>query len=278
MSSTTGAIGTMNMSGGTAKIGSWLAVGRGGDSGTLNVSGGSLTIATNNLTIASFAGNAGAVNVSGGTLNAVNSVYVGESGSGAMTLTGGLVTATSLIVGKNSGSGGTLNLQPGGLVKTTIIAAGSGTALFNWSGGTLQNRQSNNLSVTMPVNLSGPGTVVVKRRPKSGTFISQAPIGGSGSLYLSGGGTLTLSGTNTYAGGTDVLNGELIVTSPHGIEGGTNLYVGSAGTIFSPVVPAPPVSAPVADVSPVPEPGSWALSMRRESLWRVRSTGKIHSL
>ena len=59
VSSTTGAIGTMNMSGGTAKIGSWLAIGRGGDSGTLNLSGGSLNVATNNLTIASFAGNHG---------------------------------------------------------------------------------------------------------------------------------------------------------------------------------------------------------------------------
>ena len=161
VSSTTGAIGTMNMSGGTARIGSWLAVGRGGDGGTLNVSGGSLTVATNNLTIASFAGNHGQVNVSGGTLNAVNSIYVGESGSGAMTLTGGLVTATSLIVGKNSGSSGTLNVQPGGLVKTTSIAAGSGTAAFNWSGGTLENTPSNNLSVTMPINLSGAATAAV---------------------------------------------------------------------------------------------------------------------
>ena len=68
-----------------------------------------------------------------------------------MTLSGGLATAASLIVGKNSGSYGTLNLLPGGLVKTPSIAAGSGTAVFNWSGGTLQNTPANNLRSPCPL-------------------------------------------------------------------------------------------------------------------------------
>ena len=95
----------MNVSGGTTNIGSWLAVGRGGNAGTLNVSGGSINVASNDLTIASFAGDPGQVNISGGTVNAVNSIYVGESGSGAMTISGsGVATAASVIVGLNSGS------------------------------------------------------------------------------------------------------------------------------------------------------------------------------
>ena len=258
LSTANGAPGTMNMSGGTANIGSWLAVGRGGNGGTLNVSGGSINIASNDLTIASFAGNQGQINVSGGTLNAVNSYYIGESGSGTMSISGsGVATAASLIVGLNSGSSGTLNLQPGGLLRTPNVAKGSGTAAFNFSGGTLQNSPSANLSVSLPVNLSGQATVVVGSG-QSGTFNSQAPIGGSGSLYLSGGGTLTFSGTNTYTGGTNVLGGELIVTSPQGIEDGTNLYVGAAGSIFAPVVP-PLDSADVPTPATVPEPGTCLL-------------------
>ncbi len=211
LSSANGAIGTMNMSGGTAKIGSWLAIGRGGDSGTLNISGGSLTVATNNLTIASFAGNHGQVNVTGGTLSAVNSIYIGESGSGAMTLSAGVVTATSLIVGKNSGSFGTLNLQPGGLLKTPSIAAGSGTAVFNWSGGTLQNTPASNLAVSMPVNLTGLGTVAVDSG-QTATFSAAASLSGNGSLTKAGSGLLVLAASNTYTGTTTVTAGTLNLT------------------------------------------------------------------
>ena len=465
----------MNMSGGTANIGSWLAVGRGGDGGVLNVSGGSINVATNNVTIASFAGNAGTLNVSGGTVHAVNAIYDGEGGTGAMTVSGsGAVTVTSLFVGRNSGasgsytqtggllsangttfngtngvgivvgsvggasgtmdvsggtitggaplmvwggtgtitvsqtgatptlvnpawitlgqlsgavgtitqnsgtvvtnndnfyigwgagaqgfynmhggsmtvndfrtdtgtatvyqdgglvtvnawlrmglggaasttytlaggtlniaggnvalptadnayigengtgimtiggsnggtmivsptsvltvangatSSGTLNLQPGGLLRTPDVAQGSGAATFNFSGGTLEDAVSGNLIISMPVNLSGPGTVVLDNS-QSGTIGPLAPISGGGSLTKDGGGTLTLSGTNTYSGGTNVFNGTLIVTTPQAIEDGTNLYVGAAGSFFAPVVPAPQASAAVA---PVPEPGSLLL-------------------
>ena len=143
------------------------------------------------------------------------------------------------------------------MLQTPSVAAGSGTSTFNFSGGTLQNAPAGNLSVALPVNLSGQATVVVDNGQRA-RLARRPPIGGSGSLFLSGGGTLTLSGTNTYAGGTDVLGGELIVTSPQGIEDGSSLYVGAAGSIFAPVVPDSPVSAPAADVA-VPEPGTWAL-------------------
>ena len=248
----------MNMSGGTTNIGSWLAVGRGGNGGTLNVSGGWINVASNDLTIASFAGNQGQVNISGGTVDAVNPIYVGEGGTGAITVTvAGVATAASVIVGLNGGSAGTLNLQPGGLLRTASLAAGSGTSTFNFSGGTLQTRHLE-LQVALPVNLSGQATVVVGSG-QSGTFNSQAPIGGSGSLFLTGGGTLTLSGTNTYAGGTDVLGGELIVASPQGIEDGTTLYVGLPGRSSRRSFPLRPYPLRQPYAAPVPEPGSWAL-------------------
>lgn len=466
LSSATGAPGTMNMSGGVANIGSWLAVGRGGDSGMLNVSGGSLTVATNNLTIASFAGNSGTLNVSGGTVDTLNSVYAGESGTGTITQTGGLLIAGgnviagvnggatgainisggSMIVGSalevesgtgsitvsqtgstptlvnpnlitlglnsgalgtltqnggqvtmgnnvwngqaagsqglynlhggsltayeyrtdsgtgtmyqdggnalfqyvdlginsgasgsytlaggtltvnayaagnainvgdagtgaltvggsnggslfaNAGSivvangsgGGVLNLQSGGRLRVPSIAEGAGAATFNFSGGTLQNAIGGNLSVAMPVDLLGPGTVDIDSG-QTGAFGALAPISGGGSLYVAGGGTLTLSGTNTYTGGTTVLgNATLIVSSPEALDAndvGTSLSVGSASelALFGGVVPA---NASIAGhaASAVPEPSALTilaaatgcLLLRRRG-WATHSRRNVHT-
>jgi autotransporter-associated beta strand protein len=209
--------------------------------------------------------------LAGGTLIANDGeVNVGENGSGALTIGGShggtmLVSpSTGLTVANGSGSG-TLNLQAGGLLRTPSIAAGAGAAAFNFSGGTLQNALSGGLSVTMPVNLIGGGTVDIDRG-KTGTFNAQAPIGGDGSLCLTGGGTLVLGGSNTYSGGTTVLGGELIVTALYGLEEGSNLSVGDDLASFAAVWPAAllgtvPSSGTPIDTSgaAVPEPGTLAL-------------------
>ena len=73
-----------------------------------------------------------------------------------------------------------------------------------------------------------------------------------------GGGTLTLSGTNTYTGGTNVFNGELIVTAPQAIKDGTNLYVGAASSYFAPTASAPSIGG-AATATAVPEPRTLVL-------------------
>jgi autotransporter-associated beta strand protein len=88
-------------------------------------------------------------------------------------------------------------------------------------------------------------------------------ISGSGALALTSG-TLTLSGTNTYTGGTDVLGGRLVVTSPRAVENGTGLFVGSSNALFSQLVPAsresaPPTAGATGEPTPIPEPGTLAL-------------------
>ena len=85
-------------------------------------------------------------------------------------------------------------------------------------------------------------------------------ISGSGmALMKTGTGTLILSGTNNYNGGTIVAAGKLMVTTPYAILDGTNLTVGSKTALFaSPIVGAPAVSEATSPV-PVPEPGAAAL-------------------
>ncbi len=90
----------------------------------------------------------------------------------------------------------------------------------------------------------------------SGTIQNSNSAAGVLALTVVGGGTLTLTGTNTYLGGTTVADGTLILTNNEAIADGTSLTVGNASA-FTPVVP---LSAPsAAAVTPVPEPGTIAL-------------------
>ncbi len=83
------------------------------------------------------------------------------------------------------------------------------------------------------------------------------PQTGATALTKTGGGTLVLSGSNTFTGGTDVQSGILIVPNAYGLESRTSLTVGAnAGSIFAPLSPTESVGSTV--TSPVPEPGSLA--------------------
>ncbi len=286
-----GAVGIMNMSGGVVNVPNWLLIGGiypGGQvSGIFNISGGLVHVSNGgNLSLGTFQGNAGTLSVSGGTVQSDNSIYVGDGdGTGLMTVSGGLVIANSgILLGRYgysaTDSSGIVNLQ-GGRLRTSGVALTGGTGAFNFSGGTLENAAGGNLSVTMPVNLSGPGAVVVDGGA-TGAFTSAAPIDGSGSLFKLGGGTLTLSGSDTYTGGTNVFAGALIVTSPQGLKDGSNIYVGSPGSVFAPPLPSfaigtSAVSAAPA-IAPVPEPGTLALlaagaAATLAALWRRKRRG-----
>ncbi len=268
---TAGAVGIINMSGGVLNVSStgagnapFLTIGvnypSGNAVGTFNMTSGSVHVA-GGLSIGTFTDNQGTLSVSGGTIQVDQALNVGSDGTGTMTLSGGVVIAGRATMGEYGTGNGTLNLQ-GGLLETGEVSAYTGSGVFNFSGGTLKNGSAGYLHVYMPVNLSGPGTVVLQPST-TGEFYSAAPISGGGSLFKLGGGTLTLGGSNTYTGGTNVFAGELIVTSPQGIQDGSNLFVGSAGSFFAPPAPSLAHGASIGSAAPgvaaVPEPGTLAL-------------------
>ncbi len=86
-------------------------------------------------------------------------------------------------------------------------------------------------------------------------------ISGAGmELVKTGSGTLILSGSNNYNGGTEVLAGKLIATSPNAILDGTNLIVGTrAATVFAAPVADAPIASAAPAPTPVPEAGTLAL-------------------
>lgn len=236
-----GGYGALTMNGGNVYIGSWMAFGRGGGQGILNMNNGTLTIGANNLTLGSFGGTTtypfwhGVANISGGTVSVTNgNVYVGENTSGTLNMLGGALNiagSLGLRLGhiNSSLSSGIANLI-GGTVTTPAVSKGSGSGTVNFNGGTVKASAANTAFMTglNAANIFANGATI-----DDGGFaitVAQpllAPTGyGVSSVSLSSGGSgyvdtpiVTLSG-GTGSGATAIatVSGGVVtgvtVTSP----------------------------------------------------------------
>ena len=135
-------------------------------------------------------------------------LYLVKSGAGNETLTG-----ANTYTGSTSVTGGSLQL---------------GTGLFGQDGSIAGTSVVSN-NATLIYDLYGNQT-------------ASYPIGGNGNLVKLGPGQLTLTGTNTYTGGTFVDGGELVLTNNEAVADGSSLTVGN-GSHFSLAVPAADSSA-----------------------------------
>jgi autotransporter-associated beta strand protein len=138
----------------------------------------------------------------------------------------------------------------------------AGTALTLASGGMLDlnagSQQVDSLSGSGAITNSGGALAKLTiGGPDAGTFGGSIRDGASQVALAVTGGALTLTGSNTFTGGTTVNNGELTVTNAYGLADGSNLSVGDPSLLTllpAAVVPAPVVAS--AAVTPVPEPGT----------------------
>lgn len=186
----------------------------------------------------------------------VNSGVMQFTQTAAMPAAGTVSVASSAILAVNAGGPGEFSsaASPSGTGSIGGLLAGIGGqgAPVTWASGAILGIDATNA----PGGLTYSGSI---------GNTANGPLG----LAELGSGTLTLSGMNTYTGGTDVLgSATLIVSSPSAIDAsgaGTNLSVGSAsllaefGTVFSPVSPADRTAVAPAGLAPVPEPGTLAL-------------------
>ncbi|HEX7848794.1 MAG TPA: autotransporter-associated beta strand repeat-containing protein [Sphingomonas sp.] len=200
--------GTLTLSGNSAF--SFTTV----DGGTLAIANGG-TVANETSNLGNAAGSNGTVLVTGsGSVWSTNYLYLGYAGAGTLTVAdGGRVSIDTVDMAHANSGSGTLNLNgtagARGVLETGFAGGNRGEVTVNFDGGILRATDADTL-------LTGgvPGSVTVKA---GGAFIDSngyhmeiaSPLGGVGALTKLGAGTLTLTGNNSYAGGTIIDTGTL---------------------------------------------------------------------
>jgi autotransporter-associated beta strand protein len=167
---------------------------------TLNVSASiydfTIAASTNAMAIA------GAVTIENTNVQSTMTVAQVISGAGSLTKTG---AGMLVLTGTNTYSGGT-NINGGTLAINGDAALGASSGGLSLDGGTLQIL--NDVSSARAITLNSLGGIF---DTNSYEMSLSGVISGVGSLMKNGSGTLTLSGANSYTGGTIVNAGTLAV-------------------------------------------------------------------
>jgi fibronectin-binding autotransporter adhesin len=150
-----------------------------------------------------------------------------------------------------------------------VFSATEGYSLAPGTSGTLTLGTSAGGSVTVlvgthtisaPLILAGSADIAPAAGSRLTISGNISETNGSQSLTLSDAGTLEISGSNGYTGGTNVLAGTLVIDTSTALADGSSLTVGQgASALFAPASAAPSLSAAPAGVTAVPEPGTLAL-------------------
>ncbi len=246
-----GSTGDATVSAGEFRTNNWIAVGRNGATGNLNISGTGLINKTGNgdITVGTGTGGVGKIIQTGGTLNAASNVLLGENGTGdgAWNLTAGTATVAGAVnIAISQSAKGALTVGGTGTLTAGTIRDGWGNA----GGGLTQGTTTVNAGGT--INITGAGDSF-QIGDNSGTGLLTIAGGAinfnaGGNFVVGWGGTasgtvnhnsgsLTTAGNVSLGGGFDGTNVQNISgTETYNIHGGTlsaaNLFIarGNAGT------------------------------------------------
>ena len=201
---------TVDGTGSTWTNSSNLYIGYSGN-GTLNITNGGKVSNTYDAILVMIAAPQALYTLAAILLGQTSNLYCRHTMALAASLNQAELTPVtgSLILGQNTGSKGTYNLNGGTLILKSL-SKGSGTAAFNFGGGTLQ--ASGNLSTSLPMTLTGEGGNATINTAGYNATLSGI-LSGVGGLNKIGAGILTLSASDTYSGPTTISNGTLALAS-----------------------------------------------------------------
>ena len=219
--------GGTTINAGTLVLGSANALGASTNSlavsGTLNL--GSRTITQGSVTLSGGT-------ISGGTLSATNVALQGGSISANLTGSTGVTqsSGTSILAGSNSFTGGA-TVNGGTLVASNASALAGGSVSVN--GGTLNLGSIAERVTSVSLGngtITGSGLLTESSftATNTGTALVTESFGGSGGFFQNGAGTTTLTGSNSFIGGTLVNAGTLVASNTNAL-GASNAMVTVAG-------------------------------------------------
>jgi len=211
-------------------------------------------------------------------------LYLGIDGTGIFVQTGGVASANGIVLDARGNTtaggdgvdrfilnGGRFNLSTNG-IKSGSFDANTSIAI-QLGGGIIGS--SANWTSTLAMTLTGTnGNTVFD----SGNFsnLLSGPLSGPGGLTKSGAGTLALTGTNGYLGGTIVNQGSLWVRGPLG-GGLASVTVQSPGTLISDSLLNDSLNVTSGTVSPGPGLArftvSGSVSLNGTTLMDINKTG-----
>ena len=183
----------------------------------------------------------------GGTVNSTGSIIVGNGSSNNLALVTGTGSAwnapySSLYLGtpglaanSDSANYNSLTIANGGFLSVYDITMSNATCRVNFNQGTLQagGASANFIGGLGGVYIQSGGAVIdIQGNTVAITNALQqdAASPGGGLTVLGTGGTLTLSGTNTYTGNTTVNGGTLVLQQPT-LSAGSTITVTNAGLL-----------------------------------------------
>ncbi|EGU4382232.1 fibronectin-binding autotransporter adhesin ShdA [Salmonella enterica] len=187
-----------------------LQVGEGELENTLSGSGSLVKTGTGELTLSGGNDYSGGTTIIGGTLTAD---HADSLGTGAVANSGVLQVGEGELENTLSGSGSLVKTGTGELTLSGDNSYSGGTTII---GGTLTADHA---------DLLGTGAVANSGVLQVGEGELENTLSGSGSLVKTGTGELTLSGDNSYSGGTTIIGGTL--TADHADSLGTGAVANS---------------------------------------------------
>ncbi|ECC2196039.1 autotransporter outer membrane beta-barrel domain-containing protein [Salmonella enterica] len=191
-----------------------LQVGEGELENTLSGSGSLVKTGTGELTLSGDNTYSGGTTITGGTLTAD---HADSLGSGDIDNSGVLKVGEGDLENTLSGSGSLVKTGTGELTLSGGNDYSGGTTII---GGTLTADHADSL---------GTGAVANSGVLQVGEGELENTLSGSGSLVKTGTGELTLSGDNSYSGGTTIDDGVLIAANVNALSGGD---VDNSGTLM----------------------------------------------
>ena len=200
--------------------------GNGTYAGNMSGSGALIVTGGGNVTLSGTNSYAGGTTVSAGTLTGTTTSVQGNITNNAAVVFDQATSGT--FSGVMSGTGSLTKTGSGTVILTNDNSYGGGTTI---NGGTLQlGNGGTSGSIVGNVVVNGADSLLAFNRSDTVTFAGD--ISGTGGIMLMGPGTVRLTGTNTFTGGT-AIGGGIVQASSDAAFGaaGTTLRIGGGATV-----------------------------------------------